>query len=83
MVRNNLRFFILAYGMAAVAAFIPQDYRPVKLIIAIGLLFIYILYMVRTLRSDGETSEDAETKRLYFDALTGKKADASAEPPWP
>ncbi len=85
IVRNNLRFFLLAYGLAAIAAFIPEEYRAVKLIIAIGLLFVYILYMVRTLQADGETSEDDETKCLYFDALigklTGKKVDASTEPP--
>ncbi|BAI61700.1 sodium/calcium exchanger protein [Methanocella paludicola SANAE] len=84
MVRNNLRFFILAYGIAAIAAFIPEEYRTVKLIIAIGLLLIYIAYMVRTLKADGETSEEDETKCLYFDSyvgkLTGNKVDASAEP---
>lgn len=84
MVRNNLRFFILAYGIAAIAAFIPEEYRTVKLIIAIGLLLIYITYMVRTLKADGETSEEDETRCLYFDScvrkLTGNKLDASTEP---
>lgn len=84
MVRNNLRFFILAYGIAAIAAFIPEEYRTFKLLIAIALLFVYIIYMVRTLRADGETSEEDETKCLYFDMgigkLTGKKVDVDTEP---
>jgi cation:H+ antiporter len=84
MVRNNLRFFMLAYGLAAVAAFIPEEYRAVKLILALVLLVIYIVYMVRTLMADGESSEDGETKCLYFDTfirkLMGKKPDVNEEP---
>ncbi len=84
IVRNNLRFFLLAYGLAAIAAFIPEEYRPIKLAIAIGLLLVYIVYIVRTLQADGETSEEDETGGLYFDTyigkITGKKVDATTEP---
>lgn len=85
MVRNNLRFFMLAYGLAAIAAFIPEEYRLIKLVFALALLLIYIVYMVRTLSADGESTEEDETRCLYFDTfirkLSGKTVDPGIEPP--
>lgn len=74
MVRNSLGFFILAYGLAAVAAFIPIEYHPVRLAIALALVFTYIVYVVRTLQADGETSEEEDTPRLYLAAAAGRLA---------
>jgi cation:H+ antiporter len=73
MVRKNLRFFILAYGLAAIAAFIPVEHTFIKLLIGLALLIIYVVYLVQTLMADGETTEDGECKALYFGRLTPGK----------
>ena len=57
---------MLAYGIAAIAAFISEEFRSVKLILALGLLVVYIFYMVRTLTAEGDSTEDGGTNSLYL-----------------
>lgn len=84
MVRKNLGFFIGAYSLAVVAAFLPLEYGFLKYVIALILAAIYVLYAYSTLKADGLSTEDGEVKPLYTDALigrlTGKKNGAEYSP---
>jgi len=67
LIRRDLKFFLLAYGLAALAAFLPSDMKLVKMILGIclfGLYGVYIWYTVRT----GSVCEE-ELKPLYLHKL--------------
>jgi cation:H+ antiporter len=64
-----LGFFMLAYSLAAVAAFLPLEYCAVKPAIAIILGVIYIYYVYSTLRAKGISAEQEALKPLYFQAM--------------
>jgi cation:H+ antiporter len=64
LIRRDLRFFLLAYGLAALAAFLPADLKPVKIALGIGLLGLYGVYLWYTCRT-GECSSE-ELKDLYM-----------------
>jgi cation:H+ antiporter len=79
--RRMLGFFMLAYSLAAIAAFLPLRYSAVKPAIAIILGAIYVLYVYGTLKAKGTSTEEDELKPLYL-AIAGRvfglKADYEA-----
>lgn len=66
---QTLFFFILAYGLAAAAAFLPPEYGALKPAIALVLGAIYVFYVYHTLKARGVSSEEEEPKPLYFWAI--------------
>lgn len=64
--RKDLRFFVLAYGLAVVAAFTGSE--PLRLVLGVSLVPLYGYYAYTVVqaggKSDGEDLED-----LYFDVL--------------
>ena len=73
MVRRILSFFLLAYTLAAVAAFLPAGLAAVKPAIAIALGMIYLYYVYSTLRAKCRSTQKEEMKPLYFSAILHKK----------
>lgn len=72
VVKRDLSFFILVYGLAIMASFLPT--RPLKLIV-VGLLpLFYLLYVVRTVRSSIGAEEQGNLPPLY---LAQKKSHPS------
>lgn len=60
-VRRDLKFFLLAYGMAATVAFLPKELVLVKWAVGLCLFPIYVYYLSITLRaSDGGGEEEEE-----------------------
>lgn len=60
---RDLEFFLGAYGLAILSCFLPSSY---KFFIPPVLLFIYIFYVVKTLRCTSSTSEDSEELNPLF-----------------
>lgn len=60
---RDLTFFVVLYGAAVLATF-AHEWFFVKVIIAIGLFVSYIVYVRKTLTSEGTEHEDLG--RLYF-----------------
>lgn len=76
LIRRDLTFFLLAYAIAAVAAFLPAELQFVKLGVGIGLILIYLIYTYLTLKT-GESQEDSEPEALYFHRVINKCTPAS------
>lgn len=56
---SDLRFFLIAYGLAFGAAFVPSELGFLRWAIAVGLIPLYMIYMSRLLRPTVEASEEA------------------------
>jgi cation:H+ antiporter len=69
MVRRMLGFFMLAYSLAALAAFLPVQYSVLKPAIAMILGAIYVFYVYSTLKAKGISTEEEALKPLYFQAM--------------
>lgn len=66
---RDLRFFLIVYSLAVVAAFLPG--RPFRLAVACLLLILYGVYVRRTLVGGGDPIEH-ELKPLHFERILGK-----------
>jgi cation:H+ antiporter len=71
LVRRDLTFFLAAYSLAAVAAFLPADLMILKYIIGCSLIPLYIVYVWYTVKH-GETCADDEVDALYCDRIKRK-----------
>ncbi len=49
--KRDLNFFILAFGFAAVALYIPHTLTEVRYALGFGMVMIYVLYIVLTIRA--------------------------------
>ncbi len=49
--KRDLNFFILAFGFAAVALYIPHTLTEVRYALGFGMVLIYVLYIVLTIRA--------------------------------
>lgn len=63
---RDMHYFALAYGIAVLSSFIP--FKPVKYAIAAFLLVIYLIYVVKTIRTASKEPEGGheELEALYF-----------------
>ncbi len=64
LIRRDLKFFLLAYGLAAAAAFLPHDLNVVRTGLGIALFCLYGVYVWYTVRT-GDVCEE-ELKGLYL-----------------
>jgi cation:H+ antiporter len=71
LVRRDLKFFLAAYAVAAVAAFLPSNLHEVKLAIGALLIPMYVVYVWYTLKT-GETCADDEVDGLYICHVTDR-----------
>jgi cation:H+ antiporter len=66
LVRRDLKFFIIAYTFAAVAAFISPPYDIIRWIVGFSLIPLYIYYTYVTMTTGAKCSEsEEEQKGLY------------------
>lgn len=81
LIRRDLKFFILAYGLAAVAALAPPEYGIFKQVLGFSLVPLYIVYTIYTLKT-GETVGEGgeELKHLYLDNAIRKCTGKSGQP---
>jgi cation:H+ antiporter len=65
LIRRDLRIFIIAYSLAAVAAFVPPELGWLRWVIGFSLIPIYIYYVYCTIYKCPSHCEE-EVKDLYF-----------------
>ena len=65
LIKRDLKFFLLAYSLAAIVAFVPAEWDWARWAVGLCLIPIYIYYTWVTLRT-GETVGDQDCKALYF-----------------
>ncbi len=70
-IRRDLKFFLVAYSMAALVALLPPDLTIFRWILGLSLIPLYIYYMWITLRS-GPSNEGEDLKDLYCHKIVCK-----------
>jgi cation:H+ antiporter len=65
LIRRDLRIFIIAYSLAAVAAFVPPELSWLRWVIGFSLIPLYIYYVYCTIYKCNSHCEE-EVKGLYF-----------------
>jgi cation:H+ antiporter len=56
--QSDLKFFLLAFGLAFVAGFLPPQLDPARWLIAFGLIPLYFVYMRRLLHTTPDESHE-------------------------
>jgi cation:H+ antiporter len=83
LVRRDLGFFLLAYALAAAAAFLPADMQWPRYLLGISLLLLYAAYIWLTVRKG--TATESEMGPLYyhrmFHMFRGRNIDREAAEP--
>jgi cation:H+ antiporter len=77
LIRRDLKFFLLSYGLAATVAFLPTDLRSVKMAVGVGLFVIYAVYIWYTVRTG--TACEEELKCLYLHRLLRRRPLSAGE----
>ncbi len=80
IMRQDVIFFLIAYGVAIGAAFLPEDWRWADYAVVIFLTAIYIIYVRAHFRDDSET-EAAELARLHLTRVPGMGGNLGIHPP--
>jgi len=79
LIRRDLRFFLLCYSLAVVAAFMPPDMQAIRWIIGFVLIPIYIYYTYVTVKKREGACETGDLKCLHFqnyaDRLRGNRPE--------
>lgn len=65
LIRRDLKFFLIAYGLAALVAFSPTEWSWLKWVVGFSLFPIYIYYTIITLRGS-ESSGEHELEDLFL-----------------
>jgi cation:H+ antiporter len=77
LIRRDLKFFLLAYSLAAIAAFTPPSLGLFKTALGCLLIPLYVVYTIYTLKT-GEAGGGENLNGLYFD-----RAIKRCLPGWP
>jgi cation:H+ antiporter len=81
LIRRDLKFFLLAYGLAAIAAIVPPQFNLFKVVLGFALIPLYIVYTIYTLKTgEAACGEGEELKGLYIDGVIRKCTGRSGEP---
>jgi cation:H+ antiporter len=56
--KRDLNYFLVAFVVAAAALYVPHDSMPIKIAIGIGMILIYVVYVVQTLQSSKALVDD-------------------------
>jgi len=83
LIRRDLKFFLVAYTIAALTAFVPEEYDWVRWIVGCSLIPLYVYYTWVTLRT-GESCAECDREDLYlhraWDRLNGRGPSRSPDP---
>lgn len=55
---RDLNYFLFAFALATIAMFIPHDNRLVRLLLSVGLVGVYVVYVVMTFRASAQLVDD-------------------------
>ena len=66
---RDIAFFVAAYAAVVATAFLPEPLRPVRWLVAIGLLITYAAYVRAHFGDDAESSDAGSLNRLHATRL--------------
>lgn len=64
VIKRDLSFFLLVYGLAILASFLPT--HQLKLGVAVVLPILYLIYVIKTVRNSLGTDDHGHLAPLYF-----------------
>lgn len=68
--RRDIEFFLFAFTLAFLVAFTPQEYRLVRVFVALVLVLTYFYYVLETVKASASLVKDGhateESKQLYL-----------------
>lgn len=56
--KRDLNYFLVAFVVAAAALYVPHDSTPIRIAIGLGMVMIYVVYVVQTLQSSKALVDD-------------------------
>ncbi len=68
-IRRDLSFFLVAYSLAMIAAFLPPELGIFKTVLGFVLIPLYAVYIWYTVKTGAGECADAEVKGLYCDRM--------------
>jgi cation:H+ antiporter len=80
LIRRDLKFFLLAYGLAAAAALAPPEFGILKIALGLLLLPLYAVYTYYTLKTGAVADGGEDLKGLYIDNAIRKCTGRSGTP---
>jgi len=72
LIRRDLSFFLAAYSLAALCAFVPSDFAVLRWIIGMLLIPLYLVYIWYTVKKGGACASDDDLKDLYCHKMAEK-----------
>lgn len=62
---RDLNFFLMAFALATVALFVPHETMVVRIMLAAGMVLIYFVYLMLTLRASAKLVEDGHGTQAH------------------
>jgi cation:H+ antiporter len=72
LIRRDLRFFLIAYSLAVVAALLPSDFAWFRWVVGASLIPLYVIYTYKTVKRGECSTENHDVKDLYLDSAANK-----------
>jgi cation:H+ antiporter len=82
LIKRDLSFFLAAYSLAAISAFLPSDFAMLKQIVGMILVPLYIVYIWYTVKRGGACPPDEELKDLYCHKIATKIRKVEVDDPY-
>jgi cation:H+ antiporter len=75
---RDLNFFLIAFGLAAAAMYVPSGARAVRIVLSGSLLAIYVVYVFLTLRASNQLVIDGHATSAEEKMFLSAPRDSSA-----
>ena len=80
-ISRDLNFFLLVFGIASLALFVPHEFAGVRIILSAGLVLCYFIYVLLTMKASAKLVGDGhgtESDRPLFICYTGMPRNLAA-----
>lgn len=81
VVGRDVIFFLIAYGLAIAAAFLPPDLDIAKYVVAAALVVAYAVYVRAHFTDEAIESHEGDLSRLHITRFTWRRVEAAGPSP--
>jgi cation:H+ antiporter len=69
---RDMNFFLIAFSLACVAMFIPHDNSAIRAAFSFGMIFIYFIYILMTIRASADLVKDGHATEAESEMFLNK-----------
>lgn len=69
---RDMNFFLIAFGLACAAMFVPHDNGTARAIFSFGMVFIYFIYVLMTIRASADLVKDGHATEAESEMFLNK-----------